>query len=230
MKMPNYLFFDTETTGLPTGEASARVRPGVWPEIVSIAWILTTDEGVVLSSEYHIVYPEAWVIPEDSIAIHKISQNMALRYGALLDDVMFRFLRDVDNADVLIAHNIRFDQNVINNALKWRLGHNQLLEDKGKRLFCSMRYAKDLVGLPGKKPGTFKQPKLVEMYRQLFGAEPSEILHNAMGDTQVLMKCFFRLWGKDLPTEPVKQVENEASPAPIVTKLVLSLNDPPETV
>lgn len=228
--MPTYLFFDTETTGLPKGDGNARYNQGVWPDLVSIAWILTTDEGVVLSSEYHIIYPEAWVIPEDSIAIHKISQAMALRYGSLLDEALHRFLRDVDAADVLIAHNIRFDQNVIDNALKWRLYHDQLLGDKGKRLFCSMRHAKNLVGLPGKTPGTFKQPKLVEMYRQLFGAEPTEILHNAMGDTQVLMKCFFRLWGKDLPAEPVKVVENEAGNLPIVTKLVLSLDDTTQTV
>jgi DNA polymerase III epsilon subunit-like protein len=190
------------------------------PDIVSIAWILTNEKGVVLSKEYHIVKPQGWTIPDDSVAIHHITFDLASKYGVDLGSVMTGFVRDASVADVIVAHNIRFDQNVVNNALKWRLHSGLTLEGLGKRMFCTMQNGRKIVGLPGKTPNTFKYPKLSEMHNQLFGTIPDN-LHSSEKDTEVLMKCFFRVWGNplDLPEEnPVQP--NEAR---VATKLVLSL-------
>lgn len=217
------LFFDTETTGLPKRwNTPASVAPSNYPDIVSIAWILTDRMGTVISKAYHLVRPIDWVISPEVTAIHKISHAMAETYGLPLDDVMRRFMFDVERADMLVAHNIQFDQNVINNALRWRLNQTRMLEHTGKRLFCTMKNARMVVGLPGRFPGSIKMPKLSEMYTKLFGSEPVD-LHNAEKDTEFMMKCFFEIWKPtDLPA--VGPLQTNAIHPPIETTLVLRLS------
>ena len=53
------LFIDTETTGLPKKRQSALLEPNIWPDLVSIAWILTTNDGIIITSLYTIICPDA---------------------------------------------------------------------------------------------------------------------------------------------------------------------------
>jgi DNA polymerase-3 subunit epsilon len=233
-----YLFFDTETTGLPINRTSAVMASGIWPNLVSIAWILADEHGIILHSEYHIVKPRSWIIPEESIAIHKITQSIAEKYGMGLNEVIERFMWYVNESDVIVAHNLHFDQNVINNALKWQLGKTLMIEDYKKRLFCTMINGRKIVGIPAKTPGKFKAAKLSEMYKQLFGTEPRGVLHNAMTDTNVLVECFYRIWGTPcelpeiinvLPGFPVIMINDASAAAPFITTIKISF-DSSETV
>lgn len=231
-----YLFFDTETTGLPSDRIPASKISGIWPNLVSIAWILANEDGVILHSEYHIVKPINWIIPEQSVAIHKITKTIADKYGMELREVIDRFMWYVNECDVIVAHNLNFDQNVINNALKWQLGKAMMIEDYGKRLFCTMHNGRTIVGTPCKTPGKFRNVKLVDMYITLFGREPNGVLHNAMTDTQVLMDCFYRIWGtpcelpaiievkSDLPIIPVVISTNASASAPFITTFSISFD------
>lgn len=225
-----YLLFDTETTGLSKTA-----------NLVSIAWLLANENGITLHSEYHIIKPEGWIIPEESIAIHKITQSDAEKYGAKLSGIIDRFLWYVGECDVLVAHNIQFDQKVINNTLKNVLGKALMLEDYGKRMFCTMQNSKEFVSKPS-KTGKFKNPKLSEMYTELFGKEPTGTLHNAMTDVQILTECFYKLWGTpcelpeivnmtiDLPGLDMNIIYDAAS-APIIAKtLTFSPTDPSDAV
>lgn len=199
-----YLFFDTETTGLPSSYAPAEKVRGVWPNLVSIAWILTDERGHIMSAEYHLVKPEAWTIPESSVEIHKIDQPTATRYGRHVDEVIHQFLSAVEACDAIVAHNLYFDQNVINNILRWQFGHAKMLEHYRKKMICTMRERHT----PGRKFA-----KLSEMYTELFGYPPDpDLLHNALGDTQILLKCFFKM-------------RETAPPPPTQSKLVLFLGD-----
>lgn len=223
-----YLFFDTETTGVSKTS-----------NLVSIAWLLADDEGVTLHSEYHIIKPADWRIPEESIRIHKITQDMANKYGANQSDILWRFLWYVNEADVLVAHNIQFDQKIINYALKTYLGHSLMLEDYGKRLFCTMHNSKEVIGRITRN-NKFKNPSLSEMYTQLFGSAPVGVLHNAMVDVQVLVQCFYKLWGTpcELPTDTLvldlpglsKSIIYEAAAAPIIKAICTSPTDPSDAV
>jgi len=221
-----YLFFDTETTGLPLERVPAKKTMGIWPNPVSIAWILANECGVILHSEYHIIKPKNWMIPSESTEIHNISHEFATNYGADLEDVFDRFMWYANEADVLVAHNLHYDMNVVNNVLKWHLNRSLMLEDYKKRMFCTMINSRKLVGLPGKTPGKFKAPKLSEMYIQLFGTMPLLTLHNAMTDTQILYECFYKLWGRpcDLPKESMVII-NETASAPIITTFTIFTAD-----
>ena len=174
------LFFDTETTGLPKFCAPATAFPNNYPDIVSIAWCVCTHDQTVLSKEYYLVIPE-WDIPQGSIDVHGITEQMAT-HGRTLKYVVEAFLRAFNEADVIVGHNVEFDVNVLHNALKWRLHMPQRLK---KRQFCTMVFSR----IEGKKQFT-----LEELYMSLFGTLP-EGTHNAEHDTQITQACFFKAWG-----------------------------------
>jgi DNA polymerase III epsilon subunit-like protein len=212
------LLFDTETTGLPhKPQFPAKMCKNNWADIVSIAWILADENGNALETEYHVIRPDGWSIPQDSVEIHKITEEYAYACGESLGSVIIKFIECVRRSDVVVAHNINFDKNVINNALRWRMNLPYLLEDVATRLFCTMKESREIIGLPGKTKGTYKMAKLSEMYSRLFDKEPTEVLHNALGDTQIMKDCFFRIWGNplDLPEEPVFNTNEETAKPPI---------------
>jgi len=65
------IIFDTETTGLPKTRDSAFKGPDNWPHLVSISWvILDTDENTIQKQRDYIIYPDSWVIPQESTKIH----------------------------------------------------------------------------------------------------------------------------------------------------------------
>jgi DNA polymerase III epsilon subunit-like protein len=221
-----FLFFDTETTGLPKKRIDALVEPGNYPDIVSIAWIVVTDAGVVVRSNYHVISPDGWTIPEDSIRIHKITNEIA-RQGIPLQKAMTLFLEDVSECEVVVAHNLDFDRNVVNNALHWRLKMN-VLSPSTQQFYCTMQEGAKLMKVPSSHPKFYRPPKLSVLYTFLFNEEPSEVLHNALGDTMICMKVYFAM--QDLRVGREKTVTNGTLPPIATTKLSLCLADSSESV
>lgn len=58
-----YLFFDTETTGLPKRWNAPVTDLENWPRLVQLAWIMYDDRGNMLESRDVIVKPEGFTIP-----------------------------------------------------------------------------------------------------------------------------------------------------------------------
>ena len=177
------LVFDTETTGLPKYRKPAKQQQGNWPHIVSISWMLLNDNELI-SSRSFIIKPQ-WIIPKESTDIHGITQEFAERYGVDLEYVMNEFISA--KYDVLIAHNMKFDENVVVNAIYWDLGRKAFDEFPGRKR-CSMIASTDMCKLPGRYNG-YKPPKLSELHFYLFGYMPEGQLHNSMYDTEILVKC-----------------------------------------
>jgi|APCry1669190591_1035303.scaffolds.fasta_scaffold16294_3 DNA polymerase III epsilon subunit-like protein len=229
--MAYLLFFDTETTGLPATRIPAPKLRNNWPDLVSIAWILTDETGRCLTSEYHIVQPSEWKIPEAASMVHHITNEIATRTGSPLKMVINRFIDAVLKADVVVSHNMEFDKNVIDNALYWRLGYGQTMETFKKRLFCTMNESTPLLKLPSRYPGKFKPPRLLELYQGVFHRDPpvEMMLHSAMGDTQVMMACFFKLWPHLLNASTVSTNGAGGSSSAHPTKIRLSLEESTET-
>lgn len=57
-----YLFFDTETTGLPKRWNAPVTDLENWPRLVQLAWIMYDDRGNMLESRDVIVKPEGFTI------------------------------------------------------------------------------------------------------------------------------------------------------------------------
>jgi DNA polymerase III epsilon subunit-like protein len=177
------LIFDTETTGLPRSREPSAKGPKNWPHIVSISWvILNVDTNTIEKKNSYIVKPLGWTIPEDSVRIHGITQERATKEGADLAKVIGEFLGE--SADVLVAHNIEFDYNVLHNAIHWDL--ELPFGSLYKKLVCTMELSRNICKLRTAY-GSYKSPKLSELYEYVFKRQPNkESLHSSMYDVQIL--------------------------------------------
>ncbi|MCP4370203.1 MAG: 3'-5' exonuclease, partial [Deltaproteobacteria bacterium] len=86
-----YLFFDTETTGLPRDYNAPVDRVENWPRMVQIAWLLYNDDGEKLDSKDFIIKPEGYTIPKNAVGIHNISTERAMKDGEDLSSVLLQF-------------------------------------------------------------------------------------------------------------------------------------------
>jgi DNA polymerase-3 subunit alpha len=198
------LFFDTETTGLPRDKrVLAKDQEGNWPDIVSMAWMILDENKKLLKAKYCLVKPEGWIIPEDSIAIHGITQSQAEAEGVLLRPLLEEFQRDVLSCKYIVAHNLKFDKNVIDNAALWRAGRAPI---RWMTCFCTAEIGKDLTRIPFPDGRGFKYPRLAELYTFLTRKLPSVELHNALFDTTLLAELFYHL-----PLAKILLSKNEGS-------------------
>ena len=174
------LIFDTETTGLPKTREPAFKGENNWPHMVSIAWTVIDSDMKELRSEYHIVKPR-WTIPEDSIAIHGITQEKAEAEGKPLSTIMQLFLET--EHDKMVAHNMNFDYNVLVNAFLWDL---KMVTPDFKPRYCTMEFMRSIMRLPAANNRGYKNPKLTELYEYVMKKKPEGTLHNAQTDTRLL--------------------------------------------
>ena len=114
LKKPHYyIFFDTETTGVPLDNNERAEITYNWPRLVQLGWILTDDEGNEISSGNEIVKPEHFIIPSNAVKVHGITTEIAMRKGKPLRKVMEMFLKDVKQYTCVVGHNIDYDQKVV---------------------------------------------------------------------------------------------------------------------
>jgi DNA polymerase-3 subunit epsilon len=177
---PMYLFFDTETTGVPAGADNIHM--------VQLAWILADDNQEIRAQGDFIIRPEGFTIPDEVAKIHGISQARANTEGRALDMVLCMFTAACYLPIRIVGHNVDFDLKVVRKEYQ-RLGW----EDPtfGHETLCTMRAGTDLCMIE-KKGGGFKFPKLNELYRKLFN-EDFEDAHNAKADIAATARCFWEL-------------------------------------
>jgi DNA polymerase III epsilon subunit-like protein len=173
--------FDTETTGLPKNwKQPATTAKDNWPHIVSISWAVLEDMVVVDTYSY-IIRPMNWTIPDESIAIHGITNEHANTYGHPLATAIDMFIST--RYDVLLAHNLEFDENVLMQAIRWDLGRSTFVGFPHPKR-CTMKASKELCKLPNNK-----YPKLSELYEFVVGTSPnSKQLHSSMYDVMILVE------------------------------------------
>jgi DNA polymerase III subunit epsilon len=196
------LFFDTETTGffkdhLPVDDPSQ-------PYLVQLAAQLCEDGGRVLVSFSLIVDPCLRtddgpdidvVIPESASKVHGITNEIAARFGVSAYDAITIFARLYKAADLICAHNIEFDKNIMEAAISRRY---QTIRRLRKPMFCTMRAATPIINLPPTdrmKAAGFdkpKPPKLEECIRHFFNEELS-VAHDAMADVVACRRIYFHL-------------------------------------
>lgn len=187
---PMYLFFDTETTGLPTNWKAPAGE--AWPHIVSISWLLMSDIDTIHERGNFIVKPDGYEIPGQSSNVHGITTERALAEGESLWEVLQQFWSSYVKADLLIAHNMSFDIMVLKSAII-RTGIPPLLgsfalDDMPK--YCTKDESVEVCKIPG--PYGYKWPKLIELYKHFFGEEFDD-QHSSDADTLACAKCFFEL-------------------------------------
>jgi DNA polymerase III epsilon subunit-like protein len=183
-----YLFFDTETTGLPKNYQAPLDDFLNWPRIVQIAWSLYDDDGNHWESYNYIIKPDGFVIPPEATKIHRISQERALADGQELRLALKHFSRDVASASYLVAHNIDFDEKIVGaELLREKIGNNVTPAAK----ICTMKTTVNFCKIPNGRGG-YKWPNLTELYFYLFQTSFPEA-HDAVFDVKACAECFFEL-------------------------------------
>lgn len=186
------LFFDTETTGffqdrLPVDDSSQ-------PYIVQLAAQLCEEDGAPVAG-FSLIVDNGVPIPEKASDVHGITEERAVQFGVSPEFALSAFTHLYQRADVVCAHNIKFDKGVTEAAIARHYGRIMPLR---KPLFCTMEAASPVINLPPTermramgmtKP---KPPKLEECIRHFFG-EDLEGAHDAMVDVVACRRVYFHL-------------------------------------
>lgn len=139
----------------------------------------------MISTECHAI--NGFEIPEHVAAIHGITNPLADTFGIGVELIDQLFATMLVKADVVVAHNIKFDLGMVIDNLPVSA---EVL--KTKQHFCTMENAKAIVGLVGTHGGGFKYPRLAEAYKHFFGADFANA-HDAMADVRACRDVYFAL-------------------------------------
>jgi len=200
-----YIFYDTETTGLIP-------KKGVnHPNIVQFSYIVYDTELETIEKVYDeiIHLPDGVEIPHEAAEIHKITTEMSKNSSVQIIDCLLEFVGECMNADLVIGHNLNFDNAMVVFELekyKETLEHdNEERENIGRLIqrflqssfYCTMQETIDFCNIIAtyKKSSKMyiKFPKLIELHDKLFVKETLAIqLHNSLNDVLVCFRCFYK--------------------------------------
>ena len=222
----NVFVFDTETTGLPMR------APAGWGShwdyrlnekyegcrIISIAWSFTSNykKNILDKSaiQHYYRYPEGFT-EITSTHIHGIKYNDILTTGIPFGVILgtYGLGKALLDANYIVAHNAKFDYNVLMNEL-YRLAYNNepvvslslatrelavlcinhlLSLTANNKIICTGEISTNICKMDfpnattylGKKK-TYKMPKLCELYKYYYGID-FENAHSADGDVKALL-------------------------------------------
>jgi DNA polymerase-3 subunit epsilon len=173
------LFFDTETTGLPSS------GPNKMDDcrLLQISYIVCSSENMdkILIEKDYVIKAEGWTIP--NAEFHGISMERSQLEGQEILKVVEEIKTDFLNADVVLAHNAAFDKSVFQSELS-RCNHELLSTMDWDKFVCTMKLTKCIVKAKNKL-GKVKNPTLNELYEHTFWTTMDHA-HNSLYDTRNL--------------------------------------------
>jgi DNA polymerase-3 subunit epsilon len=186
----NILFFDTETTGL-VKRGKAPSHPDQ-PFLMQLGALLDVG-GTPAATVNMLVQPNGRFksVEPKAFEAHGISIEDCEDRGLPIEDVIDLFMMMAENADLIVAHNIDFDQLLIECEFA-RLNSERAPSDIlcGKPTLCTMKKLtpickiRKLDGRAG-----WKWPKLQEAYEFFFG-EKFDGAHDAFADITATRRVF----------------------------------------
>ena len=194
------LVFDTETTGLPKGWNISVQETELFPYIVQLSYIFyDTDlkEPLVIVDNI-IKISEETELPEESVAIHKITRDIIREKGINIKTALSRFNYFLKIADKVVAHNIKFDKQMIMvECIRNKVSHGFVSNLKShnrqkNKEYCTCMNSIELCKIPkvnAKGETYFKYPRLSELHEKLFNYVP-EGTHNAIIDVLLCLRCY----------------------------------------
>jgi DNA polymerase III epsilon subunit-like protein len=182
-----YLFFDTETTGLPKNWKAPITDLNNWPRLVQLAYLLYDMNGKLIAEGDHIVKPDGFIIPTEASRIHGITTERAIEEGKPIQIVLQDFESFIFEAMVLVAHNMSFDEKIVGAEF---LRNKMKDHIASKKKICTMQSSTNFCAISGNYG--YKWPKLSELHYKLFRTGFEEA-HNAAADIQATAKCFWEL-------------------------------------
>lgn len=191
------LFFDTETTGVKSWR-----EPEFVPKLVQVGAILQDTDSKRVLAELNLIckQEDGVAIPTGASDVHGITDGLASQFGIDIASIDFLFAEMAQRADVVVAHNIKYDDEVVRDNMPVSA---EVL--RGKERFCTMEASLYIVQAPlterqlyyfesrGQKPDApYKVPNLTETHQHFYG-RPFEGAHDAMADIRACRDIYFTL-------------------------------------
>lgn len=192
------LVFDTETTGLPEENNVSILDTFRWPYIVQLSFIYYDSEinDVIEYYDNVIKLPDNIIIPEDSIRIHGITNEIMREKGINIRTALKKFNDILKDSDIVVGHNISFDKRMIMvECIRNKISQYFTKGHDKKPEFCTMKNTKNICKIKMvnyKGESYFKNPKLSELYTFIFKEEPKN-LHNSFVDVLLCLRCYFMI-------------------------------------
>lgn len=188
------LVFDTETTGtipklyLPIHKM---------PYIVQLAFMVydTNTNNIITNFNEIIKIPDHVSIPQEASNVHRIYKKDCQEKGILIEDALSQFKDAYSQVDLVVAHNIVFDNRMIMFECERTNIECFLIEEIS---FCTMKNSTKITNIIAtnyKGEQYIKSPKLSELHQHFFGFVPKD-LHDAFIDLLVCLRCFGKLMTK----------------------------------
>lgn len=189
----NYKFvFDTETSGLPYKERGSNydytnLDHFNSSRLLSISWLLINDINEIVEKKTYYIKPDDFEISEASINIHGLTKEFLNENGITIHEVLLNLngLFTKYNINLLIAHNINFDINILKSEL-YRYQYNITLSKIARtETFCTMLGSQVRMNV-------YKWPKLSEAYTYFYNEDITNA-HDAEYDTLHCYKIYLKL-------------------------------------
>lgn len=186
-----YLYFDTETTGLPSAWTA---HPKMWPHIVQIAWILTNSDGRIFEQANFITKNHGEISQPRALETHGITESQREKSGLPIEDVITQFGKAWRQCDAMVCHNADFDIPIVMGECYRAFGK---MPFTSKPHICTMKQTTNIVKAPAKNGKTgYKWPSLAELC-EFCGIENAKA-HDAMGDVMATWECHQTLIAKGI--------------------------------
>lgn len=184
-----YMFLDTETTGIPEQKTFNRYFEPYYTNyyddarMIELGYLITDDVGNKIKEESFIIKPNGFEIKNSHI--HGITTEIAMKKGVHIRNALEILYTDLQTVEKLICHNTNFDKHILLSECyrEYRSETNIITKLKKITKQCTMEMGK-------KKYNFEKPPKLVELYKKIFGAEPVQT-HRALSDVYLCYDCYF---------------------------------------
>ena len=188
-----YLFFDTETTGLPKNYDAPTSDVNNWPRLIQLSWMIADKDQNIVARHNLYIKPNGFVIPQDSIKIHGITTKYALDNGIDIVDALNMLHDDLKKVKYVVGHNVSFDEKIIEaECYRSNLDVVAFSDKFYQASLCTMKSTTDFCKIPARFYVGYKYPTLQELHRKLFGFDFTGA-HDAFSDISATMKCFWEL-------------------------------------
>lgn len=191
--MSRLFVFDTETTGMIKKRASIDENP----YILQLSYLIYNVELRKIEKVFnaYIRVDPTVIISEEITKINGCTRELC-NSGTYIQDALVSFYNDLEACDILVAHNITFDVDMM--TLEFQR-HPELATIcpnfaiwVSKPNVCTMRASTNICRLPNKTGKSYKWPTLLELHLHLFQTKP-ENLHNSLVDILVCLRCYLKI-------------------------------------